>query len=83
MRWHWQNVGATHDTSAKLNKGLQDAFLHLRQAQHATGGLGAAGGVTGEGTGKRRGGNARTAAAADRGLVDLTEGGGEKKSGCC
>ena len=61
-----KNVGATHfDTSAKLNKGLQDAFLHLARGllrKNATGGLGAAGGSDGSqgGTGKRRGGrNAR------------------------
>ena len=87
-----KTVGATHfDTSAKLNKGLQDAFLRLARGLLRGSGVGAGGLGDGNdaqaGAGKRRGGrNARNSRVLRirEDSEDLTDGaGGKKKGGCC
>jgi Ras-related protein Rab-21 len=87
-----KSVGAEHfDTSAKLNKGLQEAFLHLAKGlittQKNDGGLG--GGLDTTGTGRGRGGRNRQSRTIRirEDSEDMTEGeggaGGRKKGGCC
>jgi Ras-related protein Rab-21 len=86
-----KSVGAKHfDTSAKLNKGLQEAFLHLakglidakKKESSGGGGLDATGGGRGRGGRNRQSRTIRIREDSE----DLTEGqngGGKKKSGCC
>ena len=91
-----KTVGATHfDTSAKLNKGLQDAFLHLARGLLRGSGAGGGGGLgdgnDGGGTqgakGKRRGGrNARNSRVLRirEDSEDFTDSSSSnKKGGCC
>lgn len=83
-----KNVGATHfDTSAKLNKGLQDAFLHLARGLLKGGAGDLAGGLDSSGGGKRRGGrNARNSRVIRirEDSEDLTDADArKKKGGCC
>lgn len=87
-----KSVGAEHfDTSAKLNKGLQEAFLHLakgliksKKNESAGGGL-----DNTTGTGRGRGGRNRQSRVlriredSDDMSANGASGTGKKKGGCC
>ena len=79
------SVGATHfDTSAKLNKGLDSAFLDLAKKiskKASAGGAGTAGG-DGASIGGPRSGH-RSSGAPKLVLVDESTRGSAKQGGCC
>lgn len=86
-----KSVGAEHfDTSAKLNKGLQEAFLHLAKGLITTKkNESGAGGSGLDATGAKRGRGGRNRQSRtirireDSEDMTSSEGGGKKKGGCC
>ena len=85
-----KSVGAQHfDTSAKLNKGLQEAFLHLAKGLITAKKNDTGSGLDTAGTGRGRGGRNRQSRVlriredSDDMSADLGAAGGKKKSGCC
>lgn len=82
------SVGAEHfDTSAKLNKGLQEAFLHLAKGLIATkkSQSGGSSGLDATGTGRGRGGRNKQARVIRirEDSEDMGSGDAKKKGGCC